>query len=76
VVNQTLEYSLVIEWSPEDQAYVVVLSEWADQYAMPVAHGSVHDEAAKGGRDALENAIRVEQEEGDPLPQPRGFAGV
>src|SRR5438105_9777438 len=37
-VKQTLHYSLVIAWSPEDQAYVVVLPilpEWADQYNTP-----------------------------------------
>jgi predicted RNase H-like HicB family nuclease len=75
-VNQTLQYSIVIEWSPEDQAYVVVLPEWADQYAMPVAQGSTYEEAAKRGRNALENYVRFAQEDGQPLPQPRVFAGV
>ena len=45
-MNETLQYSIVIEWSPEDQAYVVVLPEWADRYAMPVASGSTYEEAA------------------------------
>jgi antitoxin HicB len=75
-VKQTLQYSIVIEWSPEDQAYVVVLPEWADQYAMPVAHGATYEEAAQRGRNALENYIRFAQEDGRPLPPPRVFAGV
>ena len=69
-------YSIVIEWSPEDQAYVVVLPEWAGQYAMPVASGSTYEEAAQRGRNALENYIRFALEDGRPLPQPRVFANV
>ncbi len=70
------QYSIVIEWSPEDQAYVVVLPEWADRYAMPVASGSTYEEAAKRGHNALENYIRFALEDDQPLPQPRVFAGV
>jgi antitoxin HicB len=71
-----LQYSIVIEWSPEDQAYVVVLPEWADRYAMPVASGSTYEEAATRGHNALENYIRFALEDGRPLPQPRTFAAV
>jgi len=41
-MNETLQYSIVIEWSSEDEAYVVILPEWADAYAMPVADGSTY----------------------------------
>ncbi len=75
-MNETLQYSIVIEWSPEDEAYVVILPEWADAYAMPVADGSTYEEAAIRGRDALETYIRFAHEDGRPLPQPRVFAGV
>jgi predicted RNase H-like HicB family nuclease len=66
-------YSIVIEWSDEDQAYVVILPEWADQYAMPVASGTTYEEAAARGRNALENYIQFAREDGKPLPQPRTF---
>jgi hypothetical protein len=29
-----LHYSLFIEWSEEDQAYIVTLPEWADRVVM------------------------------------------
>lgn len=35
-------YSIVIEWSPADQAYVVSLPEWADDYVMPVGDGDTY----------------------------------
>lgn len=66
-------YSIVIEWSADDQAYVVILPEWADRYAMPVASGKTYEEAAARGRNALENYIQFAQEDGEPLPQPKVF---
>lgn len=67
-------YSIVIEWSEEDHAYVVTLPEWAEQYAMPMASGHTYEEAAQRGRNALENYIQFAREDGKPLPKPRTFA--
>lgn len=69
-------YSIVIEWSDEDQAYVVILPEWSEQYAMPVASGKTYEEAAARGRNALENYIRFAQEDGQLLPQPKVYVGA
>jgi antitoxin HicB len=69
-------YSIVIEWSPADQVYVVILPEWADRYAMPVADGTTYEEAAARGRNALENYIRFAQEDNVPLPEPRVYASA
>lgn len=41
-------YSIVIEWSADDQAYVVILPEWADRYATPVATGITYDPLSEG----------------------------
>jgi predicted RNase H-like HicB family nuclease len=67
-------YSILIEWSDEDQSYVVILPEWADQYAMPVASGKTYEAAAARGRNALESYIQFAQEDGKPLPEPSTFA--
>ncbi len=40
-----LHYSMLIEWSEEDQAYLVTLPEWADRVVMPATHGSTYAEA-------------------------------
>lgn len=69
-------YSIVIEWSAEDHAYVVILPEWAEQYAMPVASGKTYEEAARRGRNALENYIQFALEDGKPLPEPHTFANA
>ena len=67
------QYSIVIEWSEEDHAYVVILPEWADQYAMPVGDGDTYEEALASARDALETFIQFAREDGKPLPQPHTF---
>lgn len=73
-MTEPIPYSIVIEWSEEDQAYVVILPEWADQYVMPIADGETYEEAAARGRNALENYIQFAKEDGKPLPQPRVYA--
>ena len=44
-----LHYSMLIEWSEEDQAYLVTLPEWADRVIMPATHGSTYGEAVQHG---------------------------
>jgi len=72
--QEQVRYSIVIEWSEEDQAYVVILPEWSDQYAMPVGDGETYEEALASARDALETFIQFAKEDGKPLPQPRMYA--
>jgi predicted RNase H-like HicB family nuclease len=67
-------HSIVIEWSDADQAYVVILPEWADRYAMPVGDGQTYEEALTSARDALDTFIQHAQEDGLSLPDPRVFA--
>ena len=62
-------YSVIIQWSPEDEAYVVTLPEWGGCHT----HGATYEEAAKNAREVLELLIETEQEAGRPLPSPHGF---
>ena len=64
-------YSMVIEWSDEDDAFLVTLPEWAEQTIQPVTHGDTYEEAVKNGRDVLEMLIETAQEDNIPLPQVR-----
>lgn len=67
----TIQYSIVIEWSDEDQAYVVILPEWADRYAMPVTDGKTYEEALERGKNVLADFIDFANQDGRPLPAPR-----
>lgn len=72
-MSEPLRYSIDIKWSDDDSRYVVILPEWADRYAMPVADGATYEEAVARGRNALENYIAFAREDGVPLPEPATY---
>jgi antitoxin HicB len=71
-----LHYAMLIEWSDEDQAFLVTLPEWADRVNTPTTHGATYEEAARNGQEALHDLMEIARERGQPLPQPRIYAGV
>lgn len=58
-----LHYSIFIQWSNEDQCYIVSLPEFG-KYAR--THGDTYEEAVKNAREVLELLI----EENNNLPEP------
>lgn len=66
-------YSMVIQWSEEDQLYLVHLPEFPTQQF--VTHGKTYAEAAKNGQDVIETLVEWYEDEGKLLPQPI-LAGV
>lgn len=68
-----MKYTIEVKWSDEDNCYVVLLPEFADQVYQPVADGKTYEEAMRRGHNALENIIATLQEEGIPLPAPQVY---
>jgi predicted RNase H-like HicB family nuclease len=62
-------YSVIIQWSEEDQAYVVTLPEWGGCHT----HGSTYEEAARNAQEVLDLLTETEAAEGQPLPPAHGF---
>lgn len=63
-----LRYSILIQWSDEDQCYIVSLPEFG-KYAR--THGDTYEEAVKNAQEVLELLI-----EDDNLPQPNVYQSV
>ncbi len=63
-------YSMIIEWSDEDQAYIVTVPELPGCRT----HGDTYEEAIKQGQDAIESWIMVAEELGRPIPAPKTYA--
>jgi predicted RNase H-like HicB family nuclease len=57
---------MLIQWSEEDQVYVVTLPEFDGNKT----HGATYEEAARNGREVLELLMETYQAEGWPLPLP------
>lgn len=64
--TQKIPYSMVIQWSDEDQVYVVTLPEFGGCRT----HGSTYEKAAKSGREVLEMLMEPCPEDSKPLPEP------
>jgi predicted RNase H-like HicB family nuclease len=64
-------YSIVIQWSEEDNCYFVHLPDFPDQEFH--THGDTYEEATKHGQEVIESLIEWYQHEGKPLPQPRNL---
>jgi predicted RNase H-like HicB family nuclease len=61
------QYSILIQWSDEDQKYIVSLPEFGP-YAH--THGDTYEEALKNGQEVLDLLIEDYQERGQQLPSP------
>ena len=62
-----LKYSVTIQWSDEDHAYLVILPEFGP---CAQSHGETYREAFKNAQEVMELLIDSYQKEGLPLPDP------
>lgn len=65
-----MKYTIVIQWSDEDQCYVVSLPEWGE---FCHTHGDTYEEALKNAQEVLELLIETSTEDGELLPKPIMF---
>ena len=72
-MSAPVRYSMVIEWSEEDQVFVVSLPEWGD---LVHTHGTTYEGAVQQGKDLIEALIASREGGGEPLPTPRVFVSV
>jgi predicted RNase H-like HicB family nuclease len=75
-MGESPRYSMVIQWSDEDHAYVVSLPEWGGRVLNPVTHGDTYDEAVKNGTEAIEALIASADRRGETLPAPNVLGRV
>jgi predicted RNase H-like HicB family nuclease len=63
------KYTVIIQWSDEDEVYVVSLPEWGD---FCKTHGATYEEAARNAQEVLE--LLMENDGSNrPSPSPKLF---
>ena len=72
-MTERLRYSMLVEWSDDDQAYLVSLPEWNGRVFNPVTHGDSYEDAIQHGHEALTALVASARQHGEPLPEPRLF---
>jgi predicted RNase H-like HicB family nuclease len=61
-----MKYSILIQWSEEDQAYIVFLPEWGKAAK---THGETYEEALKNAQEVLEDLVYGYEQIGKALPE-------
>ena len=67
----SIRYSMTIQWSDEDQTYIVSFPEWG---GLLHTHGDTYEEAVKNGQELLEGLIESCRQHGEALPQLHVYA--
>jgi predicted RNase H-like HicB family nuclease len=64
-------YSMIVQWSDEDQLFLVTIPEFSELVIMPCTHGKTREEAIHNGEDVIEMYLEAWQLEGQVIPAPR-----
>ncbi|MBH8552438.1 type II toxin-antitoxin system HicB family antitoxin [Nostocaceae cyanobacterium CENA357] len=63
-----MKYTIVIQWSDEDECFVVSLPEWGE---FCHTHGETYEKAFKNAQEVLEMLIESSLADGETLPEPK-----
>jgi len=63
-------YTMVVQWSDEDQLFLVTIPEFTDRVIMPCAHGKTRIGATRNGEEVIEMYLEAWQAEGESIPEP------
>jgi predicted RNase H-like HicB family nuclease len=63
-----MKYTIVIQWSDLDEAYVASLPEWGE---FASTHGNTYEEALENAKEVLADLIYGYEQTGRPLPTPK-----
>jgi predicted RNase H-like HicB family nuclease len=64
-------YTIQLQWSEDDQLFLVTIPEFSDQVMMPCTHGKSREEAIRNGEEVIEMYLEIWQAEGKTIPQPQ-----
>lgn len=67
-----MKYTVIVQWSEEDQCFVVTLPEFID-VMQPCTHGDTYEEAIKNAQEVLELLVESAVKNGESLPEPQTF---
>lgn len=70
---QNYNYTMLIQWSEEDQCFIVSLPEWGE---FCHSHCDSYEEAVKNGKELLDFLIKSAIESQENLPKIQTFSLV
>ncbi len=64
---------MVLQWSDEDELFLVTIPEFSEMVVMPCTHGKTREEAIYNGEEVIEMYLEAWEAEGEPIPKPSVF---
>jgi predicted RNase H-like HicB family nuclease len=72
------QYSLFLQWSEEDQLFLVTIPEFSDdlrsvvdhRVIMPYTYGKTREKAIHNGEEVIEMYLEAWEAEAETIPQP------
>jgi predicted RNase H-like HicB family nuclease len=64
-------YSMVVQWSDEDNLFLVTIPEFAERVMMPCTHGKTREEAIHHGEEVIEMYLEAWESDGESIPAPK-----
>jgi predicted RNase H-like HicB family nuclease len=61
---------MTIQWSDEDQLFLVTIPEFTGRVMMPCTHGKTREEAIRNGEEVIEMYLEAWQAEEELIPKP------
>jgi predicted RNase H-like HicB family nuclease len=61
---------MIVQWSKEDQLFLVTIPEFSHLVVMPCTYGKTRAEAIKNGEEVIEMYLEAWREEGENIPEP------
>jgi predicted RNase H-like HicB family nuclease len=61
---------MIVQWSDEDQLFLVTIPEFSDRVVMPCTHGKTRTESIRNGEEVIEMYIEPWQAEGQSFLNP------
>ncbi len=63
------QYSMIIQWSQEDQLFLVTIPEFSERVIIPCTHGKTREQAIRNGEEVIEMYLEAWQAEGLEIPK-------
>ncbi len=60
---------MIVQWSDEEQLFLVTIPEFAELVVMPCTHGKTRSEAIKNGEEVIKMHLEAWQTEAESIPE-------
>jgi len=64
------QHTMIIQWSDEDQLFLVTIPEFADRAVIPYPQVKTNEKAIRNGEEVIEMYLEAWQAEGESIPEP------